>query len=240
MRTAFQEEEEEELAEAGHSPGYDYDRHTGRELNLSSTTLLAIFFGLVLVCGLCFGLGYTLGRRATADTADSVSTVQASSLPVSSQPKPSAAAPFKPADPVPPPVYPQNDSQNDVQPAGSKPDDAIPEPTQVQATVKPTMQTAALDQSQRATVKPAMPAVATAPTPQSAPAGIMVQIAAVSNPADAAALVTALRKHGYSAVVRHEPADTLNHVQTGPFASRAEAIAMKQKLLADGYNAILK
>ena len=33
------------------------------ELTLSSMTLLGIFFGLVLLCGLCFGLGYSMGRR---------------------------------------------------------------------------------------------------------------------------------------------------------------------------------
>jgi cell division septation protein DedD len=68
----------------------------------------------------------------------------------------------------------------------------------------------------------------------------MVQIAAVSNPADAAVLVSALQKHGYSAITRREAADTLTHVQVGPFASRAEANVMRQKLQADGYNAFLK
>lgn len=68
----------------------------------------------------------------------------------------------------------------------------------------------------------------------------MVQIAAVSNPADADVLVGALRKRGYSVTIRNQPGDTLLHVQVGPFAARADAIAMKQKLLGDGYNAILK
>jgi len=68
----------------------------------------------------------------------------------------------------------------------------------------------------------------------------MVQIAAVSNAADADVLLGALRKRGYSVGVRNQPGDALLHVQIGPFASRAEAIAMRQKLLGDGYNAILK
>ncbi|MGB6722854.1 MAG: hypothetical protein WBE72_18805, partial [Terracidiphilus sp.] len=33
------------------------------ELTLGSGTLLAIFFGLLLLCGLCFGLGYAVGHR---------------------------------------------------------------------------------------------------------------------------------------------------------------------------------
>lgn len=68
----------------------------------------------------------------------------------------------------------------------------------------------------------------------------MVQIAAVSTAADADVLLGALRKRGYSVGVRNQPGDALLHVQIGPFASRAEAIAMRQKLLGDGYNAILK
>ncbi|HEY9125957.1 MAG TPA: SPOR domain-containing protein, partial [Acidobacteriaceae bacterium] len=61
-----------------------------------------------------------------------------------------------------------------------------------------------------------------------------------SNPTDAQVLVGALRKHGYSASIHNQPSDNLLHVQVGPFASRAEAAAMKQKLLSDGYNAIVK
>jgi cell division septation protein DedD len=68
----------------------------------------------------------------------------------------------------------------------------------------------------------------------------MVQIAAISNPADADVLVRALQQHGYSASAHRFPPDPLIHVQIGPFSNRADAIAMKQKLLSDGYNAILK
>ncbi len=73
-----------------------------------------------------------------------------------------------------------------------------------------------------------------------APSGIMVQVAAISVPQDADILVEALKKRGYTAVVRNEPQDQLLHVQLGPFASRGEASAMRTKLLADGYNAVVK
>ena len=68
----------------------------------------------------------------------------------------------------------------------------------------------------------------------------MVQVAAVSRQEDAEILVSALKKRGYNAVIRNDPRDSLLHVQIGPFASRDEARAMRTKLLADGYNAILK
>jgi cell division septation protein DedD len=68
----------------------------------------------------------------------------------------------------------------------------------------------------------------------------MVQIAAISNPADADVLVNALQKRGYTVAVRRTTTDSLIHVQVGPFSNKADAIAMRQKLLSDGYNAILK
>lgn len=68
----------------------------------------------------------------------------------------------------------------------------------------------------------------------------MVQIAAVARPEDAYTLISALRKHGYGAVMRSDPQDKLVHVQVGPFADWTQASAVKQKLLADGYNAIIK
>jgi cell division septation protein DedD len=40
--------------------------------------------------------------------------------------------------------------------------------------------------------------------------------------------------------VRSEPTDKLFHVQVGPFATRDDAMAMRAKLINDGYNAILK
>jgi type II secretory pathway predicted ATPase ExeA len=68
----------------------------------------------------------------------------------------------------------------------------------------------------------------------------MVQIAVVARQQDADVLVSALRQRGYGVVVRSEPHDKLLHVQVGPFADRMAATAIKQKLLSDGYNAIIK
>jgi cell division septation protein DedD len=68
----------------------------------------------------------------------------------------------------------------------------------------------------------------------------MVQIAAVSRSEDADVLVIALRKRGYTVIERRELGDSLIHVQTGPFANRNEANTMRQKLLSDGYNALVQ
>jgi cell division septation protein DedD len=67
-----------------------------------------------------------------------------------------------------------------------------------------------------------------------------VQVAAVSHQEDADMLLNALKRRGYSVSIRHEPQDKLLHVQIGPLATRKDADAMRQRLLADGYNAIVK
>jgi len=222
MKTTF--DEEEDLSEQR----YQRDPND-REITLGSATLLAIFFGLVLLCGLFFGMGYTLGRRAPVQTAaDAADHGAATSVTTDARLKPSASAQAT----VPQPVVDETPSPD------PQPDTATTGDTTA-ATSKPQVHDAAL---QTATVKPALPAAAEAPSPSIAvpPNGIMVQIAAVSNQPDADVLVGALRRHGYTVTVRRDAADTLLHVQVGPFATRAEANAMRQKLLSDGYNAILK
>jgi cell division septation protein DedD len=99
-------------------------------------------------------------------------------------------------------------------------------------------------------VKPALSAAATTPAPvsaQSAPVlksalsgAIMVQIATVSQQEDADVLVGALRKRGYAVTARRDPADNQLHVRIGPFSNRNDANATRQKLLRDGYNAIVQ
>ena len=93
---------------------------------------------------------------------------------------------------------------------------------------------------------PAIPAP-TIPTPApiptvapSTPGAPLVQVAAVSHQEDADILLSALKKRGYAVTVRHEPQDKLLHVQIGPFANKKDAETMRQRLLSDGYNAIVK
>ena len=235
MRPVF--EEEEEIAPSDPRRNRGEDRGQDRELTISSTTLLAIFFGLVLICGLFFGLGYTLGRRAPSEASQLPSAAVAADPQPSSASKPSAASQpaqaAAPADPLTtdPGATAPDTSANSAAPSGTT--DASASPAQP-AIVKPAL-TAVL--TQPAEAAPASSAVAPAAVP---PAGTMVQIAAISNPADADVLVSALQKRGYSVSARRFTGDPLIHVQVGPFSNRADAIAMRQKLLSDGYNAILK
>jgi cell division septation protein DedD len=221
------------------------------ELTLGSGTLLAIFFGLVLLCGLCFGLGYALGHRGAQN---SVPETPGSSAPQpfagGSVAKPSASAQTPatlPAD-TGTVTSAADTAQASVQPAGS-----IPTAT---AQAVPAGQPVAQPQAQpsgsggQPQVHPALNSgntVAPPTLPNGAvraalePAGnFMVQIAAVSNQEDADVLSNALRKRGYAVNAKREPVDNLIHVRIGPFATAAEANSWKNRLLNDGYNAIVQ
>jgi DedD protein len=250
MRTLFDTDEEEIEGKAS-------------EITLSTASLLGIFFGLVLVCGVFFGFGYSIGR-GTGTTA------HAKPVPNSTgEAEEAAAAENRPA-PVPAEqttpqqrAQQQNHSQANAKaapaPVGTQQADERPreEPTGNENATEPPASTRS--DIAGAPVKPVDPSRATISKPSAQKATVlvaatgalnvnaapssgqpMVQIAAVARPEDANVLVSALRQRGYGAVVRNDPQDKLLHVQVGPFSDRTQATAVKQKLLSDGYNAIIK
>ena len=213
-----------------------------KEFTLGPAMLLAMALGLILLCGISFGLGYRAGRRSPAQA------IATSAQPTAGQPmiaqtgtslsKPPAAglipatAPSQEVG-----VAPQASSAEGIPggnpltsyaPLGGNPTAASGEPQ----------------------ARPAIPqqgnGAETAGAPQGNPQvrsalpqgpALMVQVAAVSHQEDANVLVAALRRHGYAVTMRREPGDGLIHVQIGPFFNRNEANAMSQRLLGDGYNA---
>jgi cell division septation protein DedD len=240
MRGYFDEEREPE------------ERRRDTELTLGSGALLAIFFGLVVLCGLCFGLGYAVGHRpsppvsaaAAQPAAPDEEPLQASG----SIPKPSAAAQG---------AVPSQTSEAAQQPAnvaGASPTNPqqVPAPGGVAAATGSSPGAQAGAAQTQPQVRPALGAnapeaapAAAGPAPNVHPAlaptvPLMVQIAAVANPEDANVLTSALRQRGYAVTVRREPADNMIHVCIGPFATRAIAEQWRQRLLDDGYNAIIQ
>jgi len=217
------------------------------ELTLGTGALLALFFGLVLICGLCFGLGYAVGHHASSPSASppartAAQTAAPDEEPLqgnSSIPKPSADAQAPVPAPVPPDEGAQPSAPNGS--AGANPAPTQPSPAQAGQNDTPAR---AQGGTAPAQVKPALPAAANAPEatapgvhPTLPSVSLMVQIAAVSNPEDASVLANALRKRGYTVTARREPSDGLIHVRIGPFNSREEANRWRDKLLGDGYNA---
>jgi cell division septation protein DedD len=281
MRTFVEEElEEKESADT--------------EITLGMKSLLGVFFGSVLVCGVFFGFGYSLGRgnaKPTPEAAVAPSpAVGVAPSTQSDEPTPNAAppqsAPSESASTQPAATgesdlrtvisdpdsssaspaaskAPTSDGQYEYvatpqgparRPAGAPPKSkpragviasapalmapAVQQQTPQSAAAQPVIQQPTLIAAHPTAPAPAAPALSSAAKPASA-GSVMVQIAAISRQEDANILVSALRRHGYSVVVRNDPKDSLLHVQLGPF-SRDDAKAMRTRLLADGYNAILK
>jgi DedD protein len=229
MRTLFDTEEEIE--------------GKASEITLSTASLLGIFFGLVLVCGVFFGFGYSMGRGTGAGAQ--------ARLPTNSPPSGASETDETAAAQNAPAAAPkQDDSQANEKtaPAPVATRAKAEEPPREEAKAEETPAPARIASESPAQLVTSKPAagkqtpvyVPPADAPPSATGRPMVQIAAVSRPQDADVLVAALRQRGYGVVVRSEPQDKLLHVQVGPFADRMQATAIKQKLLSDGYNAIIK
>lgn len=183
------------------------------EITLGTGKMLALFFGLVALCAVFFGTGFSLGRSSVkpmnADMATPAANANAAVRPSAVKP---ASAPanltfYKAVE--------QKDS------------DTSSTPTE---TVAKTADT------------PAPEAKPVAADPVAAPStnGYFVQVAAVSKQEDAQALVDALKKKQYPAFTAGGAADKLFHVQVGPFSDIKDAEGMRAKLVSDGYNPILK
>ena len=219
MRGVFDEEEQR--------PAH---QRRDRELTLGSGTLLAIFFGLVLICGVCFGLGYSVGHRGGQEPdglAQTAGATPAMAQSDGSKPKPSAM------------------TANSAQAASTDATDATAAANGV-AGAPPADGAASATVGQPAvplgvSANPVQVSPATALTTAVKPAGsLMVQIAAVTDAEDANVLMGALRRRGYAVAGQRDAGDGLIHVRIGPFATRDEAEKWRMKLLNDGYNAILQ
>ena len=135
-----------------------------------------------------------------------------------------------------------------VSPSAASNASNIPKPSAVRTPEQSSAAAATLEPilaTKTAQSQPNAPSVAARPAPEmaraSAAGNFAVQVAAVSKEEDADALVSALRKKNYPVfVINGNAADKLFHVQVGPFASLADAEAMKSRLAGDGYNPILK
>ncbi len=186
------------------------------EITLGTGKMLALFFGLVALCAVFFGMGFSLGRssvRVASPDVPAATTVTTGGV------RPSAVKTASAAPPADMTFYKAVASKD----GNSQP--AIKDAS-----------TPALD-----TTAPA--ASTDTSTDQAAPPpanSYFVQVAAVSKAEDAAALVDALKKKQYPAFSTNTPTDKLIHVQVGPYADIKDAELMRGKLVSDGYNPILK
>jgi DedD protein len=191
------------------------------EITLGTGKMLTLFFGLVALCGLFFGLGFSLGRGSVRPLAsgDQLQTSNGPALHPSAM-KSGGGQVQNSGDMT---FYKAVENKD----AGSGPADAA-------------KGEAKEDNAKSADNDAAKSGPPDPMTAASGP-GYFVQVAAVSKQDDAQALVDALKKKQYAAFTASTSAgDKLFHVQVGPFGDLKEAEATKAKLVSDGYNPILK
>ncbi len=190
------------------------------EITLGTGKMLALFFALVALCGLFFGLGFSLGRGTVRSAVAPESTATTGLPSLRSSTMKSAGASGQSAEGM---TFYKAVEQKDAG-AQAAPDKSSNEPPTKQA-------------PNSAAAKGAPPD----PMTVNAGAGYVVQVAAVSKQDDAQALVEALKKKQYTAFTSSvSPSDKFFHVQVGPFSDIKDAEATRAKLVSDGYNPILK
>ena len=216
---------------------YEDEEPEYAEVHTGTGRILGLFLGLVVVCAIFFGLGYTIGKN-TAVKAASLVPDAAAATPDSTtaDAKPSPAVP---ADSAPPCPQGQDCSAQGAAPASSDQMTFYKSVEQKDANAQlsppPAEKTAVTPAPAAKTSAPA--SAAASPTTMR---GYTVQVAAVTKSQDADALVGALHQKQYPAFVTTTASDKLLHVQVGPYIDIKDAEAMKAKLAADGYNPILK
>jgi len=197
------------------------NRRPDTVITMGPMLMLVLSAGLVLVCGFFFFLGYSIGGHGSHPPASSATQppVAESSAPV--EPNSGQSA----------------DSQNlPESPKAGQASMASQEPQGASGATQDAASVSGLGTGKQAD----SPALSSQALPSQPPSVFMVQIAAVSEQPDADVLVSALRKHGYSVTVQRDPADGLLHVRIGPYTSIDNANTMRQKLLNDGYNAVVQ
>jgi cytoskeletal protein RodZ len=240
-----------------------------REISLGTATVLGIFFLIALVCAGFFGFGYTLGRRSNqADAPPAAAVSNSGSHPskpsAGGPPSRSAATPSAEVAETPPAetaapakaTAPPAPDTTKVEAAATQPQvpkkgtasvadflaEAQPAPSKAAKPAASIAAKPAADTSAKTAKSAPKPATqASAPVNAGGASGnFMVQIAAVSTQEIADIELEALKKKGYNVVARRVPQDNFLHIQIGPFASRKEAEQMRDRVSADGFNAIIK
>src|ERR1700739_1304411 len=90
-------------------------RHSDTEITLGTRSILGIFFGLALICGVFFGFGYSLGR---GNSSKAVAPVQTASPPP--EPETETRPPVK--------TVVEHPAVSDADTPAAKPSGAIAEP----------------------------------------------------------------------------------------------------------------
>ena len=180
------------------------------EISLGTGRLLGLFFALVVVCGIFFGLGYTLGRSISSPATTSEAAPPAISA---AKPKAASTASEETAN-----AAPANDltfykrvEQKDASPQLAPP----------------------------ANPAPAAASAPPSETPSASPYVVQVAAVTKKEDAEALAAALRKKNYPVF-LASNGSNDALFHVQLGPFSDLKDAEAMRSRLAGDGYNPIVK
>jgi len=188
------------------------------EITLGTGRMLALFFALVVICAGFFAIGFSLGRKSL--TVGSANVLAAPGGTPSTVVRPNAGK----GNP-PPSSSPSAGDFSFYKSVEQKTADTKLGSADPQATPAGTADPAKTDGDS---------------AQQSSANAYYVQVAAVTRQEDADALVEALKKKQYPAFSNTSTADKFVRVQVGPFVDIKDAETTRGKLIADGYNPILK
>lgn len=227
-------------------------RPRSRQIEIGTRGALILFFALAVVCGMFFAFGYTLGKHAIPATFRlGAAPPEASAKPPVLSPSPTAPAGVQPPNPAELGAAESNQTPATLVAANGA--GTPPNANSGTAAGASAATTAAT------TTPPPPSSSAGNPAPAPAPAGAnaaaansqaanaaghgpyLVQVFA-GRKADADSLAAALQQKGYPVQVASPgPGETdLYRVQVGPYLTLDEAQAMRSRLIADGYQAIVK
>lgn len=221
------------------------------QFDIGTKGVVSLFGGLVVLCGLFFAFGYTMGKHSVppafslGDTATAQDATPAAK-PAAGKPIPTAeaqgAVPPNPSDltaaevnQTPQTLVPGPNGDNPAPATGNSVVAAENGGATQNGGVTPLSQRP-LPASTQSSVQPA--AMTTTPVVHS----YAVQVFAGAKEGDALSLAAALKARQYPVfVVKPEPnGDGLYRVQIGPYNHLPEAQQMRERLVADGYNAVIK
>jgi cell division septation protein DedD len=199
----------------------------GGDRVLESRHLVALFLGVVILCGVFFTLGYVMGH-----TQYDVAVHAADAPPLRPDVSPKPKAKSTEAEKTPAPAAGEWDfygkkDDNNPQP-GPKAESTSPlnEPN----ANRPTPKNVAATESLPPNVRP----------PKMQKSAIVLQLAALRRQSDALALADELQQKRFPSFVLTPTADNFYRVQVGPYSTEAEAEAVKRQLDRHGFKAIIK
>jgi len=202
------------------------------EITLGTGKMLGLFVALVVICGVFFAVGFSLGKKSPPGAAGNALVSNAGTTQSGVRP----GAGKNNAAPAASPDF------GFYKAVGQKTADGQLAPQDTAAATTAPQDAAKTPSPDASAVSPATPAPASVSSPAPSPTNLYyVQVAAVTRQEDAESLVEALKKKEYPAFTANSSsADKFYRVQVGPFAELKDAEDMRKRLVGDGYNPIVK